>query len=437
MRRLVAASARLCACCLAGLLLHAACGSQIALAADEHDIDSRLAELEQAAARSGSQSLQLDLYGQVNRAVLFWNDGFDSGTYGVDNHTSSTRLGFVGQAAIGPGWSAGYRFEIETPFPSSDEVFNGPGGALGRPGDTVRIRQSYWDTANKDLGRVSLGFQSPATDDITLINLGSQINDAAVHFNSAFRIRLDLLDPPIFTALTWGQVAHNVDSFRGNFVRYDTPIVGGFLLSAAWNDDVWDAALRYFTGRGGFRFAGGLGYMRDDARQFEDARGSASLIHDATGLYASVAGGWRNAAQSVPVNADDARFYYAQLGISRQWLASGKTTLYVDHGVYKNFNVGELLSINPDTKDQVPWGTLVDIEVRRWGLGIEQAIDAANLLLYVQAHFYDPTIVGYPCTFDPDPNNPGKTVCGGNPAATTALPAAAWQGVVVGARIQF
>jgi hypothetical protein len=209
------------------------------------------------------------------------------------------------------------------------------------------------------------------------------------------------------------------------------------MLSTAWNNDVWDAALRYQNGGGGFRFAGGAGYMRDDAFRFEDVRGSASLIHDATGLYASGAGGWRNAAQTVPVNSDDAWFYYAQLGISRQWFSPGKTTFYVDRGLYRNFNVGEILSINPDTKDEVPWGTLVDTEVRRWGVGIEQTIDSANLLLYAQAHFYDPALVGFPGTFDPDPKNPGKTVCGGDPSQTTKLPAAPWQGFVVGARIQF
>ncbi|HEY7549811.1 MAG TPA: hypothetical protein VH913_09875 [Hyphomicrobiaceae bacterium] len=81
--------------------------------------------------------------------------------------------------------------------------------------------------------------------------------------------------------------------------------------------------------------------------------------------------------------------------------------------------------------------TLVDTEVHRWGFGVEQAVDSANLLLYAQAHFYDPTLVGFPCTFDPDPKNPGKTVCGGDPSQTTKLPPASWQGFVVGARIQF
>jgi len=446
MRRLVAAGASAVACFFTVLLL-VALATQPARAADWSDLEQRIAELEATTVRTGSRTLSLHVYGQVNRAVLFWNDGFDSGVYGVDNHTSSSRIGFAGQAVIRPGWTAGYRLEFETAFPSSHEVFNGPGGAnaidpiFGPLGAVPRIRQSYWDIVSKDLGRVSVGFQSPATDDITIINLGSQMNDAAVHYNNAFRIRLDLLTPPIVTNLTWGQIAHNVDSLRGYFVRYDTPILHGFLLSTAWNDDVWDVALRYQNGSHGFRFAGGIGYMRDARdfditkpreRPFEDLKGSASLIHETSGLYVSVAGGLRDAAVEVPTAGHQAYFHYAQFGISKLWFDLGKTTFYVDHGVYKNFNTGEILSINPDNQ-AVQWGTLVDTQVRRWGFGMEQALDAANMLLYAQAHFYDPSIVGYPCTFaGPDPK-----VCGGDPSKTTKLPAASWQGFVIGARIQF
>jgi len=368
----------------------------------------------------------------VNRAVLVWDDGFDSGVFGVDNHTSSSRFGFIGQAKIAPGWTAGYRFEIETAFPSSHEVFNGPDDTNGLleafGGAALRVRQSYWDIVAKDLGRLSVGFQSPATDDITLINLGSQMNDAAVHFNNAFGIRLDMAKPFVTTDLKWGQIAHNIDSLRGNFVRYDTPVIQGFMLSTARNDDVWDVALRYQNGSAGFRFAGGVGYMKDSELRFEDVRGSASLLHVATGLYLSVAGGWRETALKAPVDADAAYFHYAQLGIARQWFSPGRTVLYVDHGVYNNFNVSEILSVVDGVT--TPWGTLVETQVRRWGFGVEQAVDASNLLLYAQAHFYDPTIMGSACegpdcAFDPVKN------------PVTRLPAAPWQGFVVGARIQF
>jgi hypothetical protein len=104
-----------------------------------------------------------------------------------------------------------------------------------------------------------------------------------------------------------------------------------------------------------------------------------------------------------------------------------KTTFYADRGIYENFNVGAILSVVVGTV--TPWGTLVDIDVHRWGLGAEQAIDAANMLVYAQAHFYDPTIVGSACA------PPG---CAFDPAQpTTKLPAASWQGFVIGARIQF
>jgi hypothetical protein len=397
------------------------------------DLEEHVTELNATTARSGTSKLSFRLYGQVNRALLLWKDGFDASDHVVDNHTSSSRFGFFGQATFKPGWTAGYRIEVETPFPSSDEVFNGPDGHTGilAGSNFLRIRQNYWTIANKDIGGVSVGYQSPATDDLTIINLGSQMNDAPVHYNNAFRIRLDLAKPAIITDLTWGQIAHNVDSLRGNFLRYDTPILKGFVLSTALNEEVWDVALRYQKEANTFRFAGGIGYMKDAERDFEDVRGSASLIHDPTGLYLSVAAGGRNAAHSLAGAEQPAYFHYAQAGISKPWLSFGKTTLYADYGFYKDFYISEPLSINPDTSLPVVWGTLTRTEVRRWGFGVEQGLDAAATILYAQAHFYDPKIVGYPCEF------PTPDVCGGNPANTTKLPAGAWQGFVLGARSQF
>ena len=79
---------------------------------------------------------------------------------------------------------------------------------------------------DKKLGRLTFGQQSPATDDITLINLGSEMNDAALHYNNNFGIWLNM-GSGFITDLKWGQIAHNVDSLRGLFVRYDTPVMNG------------------------------------------------------------------------------------------------------------------------------------------------------------------------------------------------------------------
>jgi hypothetical protein len=152
-----------------------------------HDLDERIAELEETAARSGNRNVSLRLYGQVNRALMFWDDGKAADAYVVDNETSSTRLGLIGQATIKSGTIAGYRIEIDFNGPLSSEV------SASDPGDRdgiVKLRHAYWFVEDAKLGRFTLGQQSPATDDITIINLGARMSDAAVHYNNKFELKL-------------------------------------------------------------------------------------------------------------------------------------------------------------------------------------------------------------------------------------------------------
>jgi hypothetical protein len=400
------------------------------------DLDARIAELEATVARKDHRNLSLQIYGQVNRALLYWKDGFNSAASVIDNTTSSTRLGFIGQGRIGPGLVAGYRVEFETNSMLPDElVLNGAAGVGKAVREDLSIRHLYWYLSDERLGSLSVGHQSPATDDLTIINLGSQMNDAAVHYNNDFGIWLKL-GRGYITDLKWGQIAHNVDSQRGDFVRYDTPTMAGVVLSGAFGeDDVWDVAVRYQHDWNALRFAGGIGYLDDSPRHLREVKGSASLIHDPTGLYVSGAGGVRDDEISPLTANGPAHFYYLQLGISKQWLPFGKTTLYGDYGLYKNFNVGHLLQadlVNPG--ELVIWGTLSETEVVRWGGGIEQSFDDAGLLLYAQAHHYEATVVGFPCDVVPAPS---PTACGGNPNNLTELPTKPWTGLVAGARIRF
>jgi hypothetical protein len=363
---------------------------------------------------------------------MYWDDGKDTGTYAVDNDTSSSRLGLIGTHRFFGERMAGYRVEIDSKVTLSSEVSSGDrwGGD-----DAVRLRHGYWYVEDTKLGGLTLGQQSPATDDITIINLGSQMNDAALHYNNNFGIWLNI-GSGFVTDLKWGQIAHNVDSLRGLFVRYDTPLVQGALLSAAAGEDgVWDVAARYQTEFGFYRFAAGVGYMDDRDRSFRDIRGSASLIHDPTGLYASVAGGVRDDDISILNANGQADFHYVQLGISKQWLPYGKTTLYADYGFYRNFNVGHLLRADLEDPGQlVIWGTLAETEVQRWGFGAEQSFDKMGVLLYAQAHHYEARVIGFPCDVVPAPS---PEACGGNPTNLAALPTEPWFGFVSGVRIRF
>lgn len=393
-------------------------------------LDERIAELEAVSLRAGDRKLTMHIYGQVNQAIAFWDDGFKSGMRVIDNDTSSSRFGITGQTTSRSGPAVGYRIEFEV-----DPLSRNSGmGATAGSDSPLHLRHAFVYADSDQVGRFSLGHQSPATDDITLINLGSQMNDAALHYNNRMAIPLNI-GGGLVTDLKWGDIAHNVDSLRGNFVRYDTPMLGGFVLSGAWGEnDIWDVALRYQAIAGGFRFAAGVGFMDDRARDFKDMRGSASLIHNPTGLYVSVAGGIRDDDVSVLNAHDTAFFHYGQVGISKQWLPYGKTTIFADYGFYKNFNVGELLRVDPQTGTLVIWGTLSRTEVVRWGAGIEQAFDDSGLLLYAQAHRYEATIIGFPCDANPQnfPNN-----CGGDPSNLVELPTEPWVAFITGARIKF
>lgn len=305
------------------------------------DLDRRIADLEQSAARTGAGNVSVQLYGQVNRAVIAWDDGFVTDAMSVDNSTSSTRVGMFGQGRIGERWALGYRLEMEVRDDASETLAPSGYGPGGEPlEDGLRIRHAYWYASDQSLGRLSVGQQSPATDDITILNLGSDMNDAAVHYNNAVKIRLDIAGG-LPSGLTWGEIANSVDSPRGSFVRYDTPALYGFLLSAAWGeDDIWDVALRYQGDGQSFRFVAGIGYYDDREQNFRDVKGSASVIHVPTGLYLSTAGGIRDAEASVSSESGLAHFHYLQAGISRRWISEGKTTVYADYGFYHNFNVG-------------------------------------------------------------------------------------------------
>jgi hypothetical protein len=101
------------------------------------DLEDRVADLEAAAVQKGKKNVSVTVYGKVNRAVLFWDDGHEKGTYVVDNYYAASRFGFKGSAKISGDCSAGYQLEIESRKAASDRVsqFND-----NNAGDDLNVR---------------------------------------------------------------------------------------------------------------------------------------------------------------------------------------------------------------------------------------------------------------------------------------------------------
>ena len=256
------------------------------------DLEERVAELEATTARKGNRKVSLQVYGQVNTAVLFFDTERDSNAYVVDNQNSNSRFGLTGTAKINPNLTAGFLIEIAAGLTAeSNRVTenNDDGTTTGDGG--VAIRHANWWLSHSQLGKLSVGRLSMSTDGITEIDLAgiNVVTLAGFAIGNRFTVG----------GASFDTVATGTYEFeRNNAVRYDTATVGGFQASAAWGeDDRWDVALRYAGELSGFRLAAGIGYgvgtdvgSGDVTGTIEERRilgGSVSVLHVASGLFAT------------------------------------------------------------------------------------------------------------------------------------------------------
>ncbi len=361
------------------------------------DLEARVAELEATTARKGNTKVSLTVYGQVNRALLAWDDGKDGDANFVDNTQSSTRFGFKGNAKVAPGWKSGFNIEIEVVDSASAALAQDNWSTVTdvKGNNALTVRQANWYIEGEKTGRVTVGQGNTATKDGVLVNLSGSMSDAKLYFNSAFRIRATDGTPSAST-VTWSKFADGLDGTRAHVVRYDTPSIYGFILSAAWGEnDYWDAAIRFAKDFGGVKIAAFGGYSYNSASEnnithaardlAERWTGGASVMH-ASGLYVNVTGGVeeKKSRKDAAGHQVDASYIYGQAGIHRKFLPVGATTVYGEVAQYSDFGVGQDIASGPK-------GATVKVregDVNRWGLGVTQAFDSAALELYAQYHHY-------------------------------------------------
>jgi hypothetical protein len=346
------------------------------------DLEERVAELEATTARKGNRVVSLQVYGQVNKALLIWDDGEDSDAYIVDNDYSGTRVGFTGKAAMRPGWTAGFLVELDIQDSASDKVDNGGVANAFDEGNEneIAIRYSNVYIESDRLGRVTLGQGSTAADGANEVVLGNSLRNSDIQMGNNFTLRDGSGG---FSAVQLKAIAQNLDAGRDDVIRYDSPSIYGFILSASWGDnDYADVALRFKNEWNSVRIAAAIAYQWDDTgdasttigsisnRDFTVLSGSVSVMHVPTGIYGAFAAGHKEVD-----DRPDSDFWYAQLGIEKKFLPYGSTTVYGEYGDYQ-----DILSQGN--------ATFSDSEATRWGFGIVQKFDSAALELYAQATFW-------------------------------------------------
>jgi hypothetical protein len=444
---------------LAGLLLSAGSAQAADLGGNCcADLEERVAELEATTVRKGNRRVSLTLSGQVNRSLLYWNDGFARDFYSVDNAIANSRFRLVGSAKVNPDITAGFYVELDMTIGSrshnvsqvdDDGVANSGGivggvpfgDGIGGAGDSVLgWNQAYWYLDSKHWGRVSVGrlsTTSAGASVVDLSNTGVIANSQPFLWGGGFIMRNGI---GAFGAVTWGQMCGGPGSaaaaaFVGNAgpystdcgihalsrrdaIMYTTPTWHGFSFGTSFGEDnFWDASARYAGEWHGFRVAAAAAYRMYEDREPDqvvlgppDGRvgdterrqwlGSASVMHLATGLFASgslMQYQWHgtNAHEifdlNPNVNRPDTNLWWVDVGIQKNWTGWGNTTFYGEYGRVNDGMTG-LVAAAPGTTGGAilsglgplgARGVVVDSEMSWWGLGAVQTIDAAAMDLYI------------------------------------------------------
>lgn len=379
------------------------------------DLEERVATLEATTARKGNRKVSLTISGWVNTGLYIWDDGVDSDAYVISDNGSTlgTRVTFAGSAKINSDWSAGYAITIE---PSNSTALLGVrqnDDDAGTP-DGVGLLESYMYIKSEQLGKLSWGQQSQATDNVGIVDLsGSIFSSIPVVFRgNNFRLRnartggfFDAAGAAIGTdsatladrtnvggllqcqAIGGAGIGNDCNGFLTNSIKYESPTVSGFTLSASWGeDDFYDVALKYAGQFGDIKVAGAFGYSA--IRSDSDGTGpgpvgnntdvdvftfGGSIMHVPTGIFVNATytiedldtiGG------AAPNVVDDTDSIYIKAGIKQKWNSLGATAIYGEWAQY-NDQFGALPGITGS-------------EVTRYGVGVHQWIDAASMQLYAR-----------------------------------------------------
>lgn len=244
-----------------------------------------------------AQALDFKISGQLNRAVLWGDNGNDDDVKFVDNDNSSTRFRFTGSNTFNDVWTVGFKWEnqMESNSSSDTDIDIGENNDTGDVNFTERHMDIYVE--HQKFGKLSLGQGDTASNGTSEVDLSgttvvnySSIEDMAGGF--IFRDNNDN------TIASIGAAFSNFDGFsRRDRIRYDTPKFGPVFFSGSYmNGQTWDLAGRLaWQWEDVGKLAAAAHYTAADTQRdpFDQWSTSASWLFD-FGLNFTAAYGARN-----------------------------------------------------------------------------------------------------------------------------------------------
>lgn len=289
------------------------------------------AALQAGSIKNGS-AVDLTVGGQINRAMMFVDDGKDTTYRHVDNENASTRFFLHGEGKINAEWTAGAHMEMLLRSNPSLSV------SATSETSTNSIEEEKMEVffSSTRFGTVWLGQGSTASDTTAEVDLsGTGVAGYSSIADIAGNYAFVTGSTGTRSSDTIASVSDNMDGLgKTDRIRYDTPDFNGFKASVSNAPEGNVDAAIYYSGKiGSTEISAAASWYNasGSANSFEDGfTGSASALM-ANGLNLTVAGGIKQAEAS---GRDDASFLYGKVGYKAKLNALGSTNFAVDFGHY-------------------------------------------------------------------------------------------------------
>ena len=303
------------------------------------------------AAPMAAQAVKYKLSGQVNRAIVYQDDGKQTDIQFIDNTASGSRWRLVGSEDMGRGMKVGFNWEWQNSSNNSTQPIKS-----GDTGDGQTLRKAeVWFSGG--WGKLSLGQGDGAGNGTTEADLSGTLNANASgrdSFGGSLVWRTSAggginaaggtVNPSTGTgALTHGATFNAFDAFsRYDRIRYDTPALGPVTLSAsAGQADRYEGAVRWSQGLGGGQISAAAFYGTDNGGGVKSRYGGSVAYLFSFGTALNVAYGGNDTGVAGESNANT---WYLKAG--QKW---GNNAVSIGYGESKDtvqgfkdkgFNIG-------------------------------------------------------------------------------------------------
>ncbi len=223
---------------------------------------------------NAAENVEFKFSGQISRAITFADNGTDTDTIFVDNNNSGTRLRLKGKVDLTPSLTAGVYWETQYQDNSSGAI--DIGDADNASTFTSRHRD-LWFKGN--FGKVSLGQGNGAANGTSEVDF-SGTSYIADYSGNNLDDGISFADSAGNKIIKNGKVFSNFDGLsRNDRVRYDSPSFGPLGIAVSAGQDKSELGVRYSLKMGGgSKLGAAVGYVRDDAKNFNQVGLSASYL---------------------------------------------------------------------------------------------------------------------------------------------------------------